>query len=105
MNTENPDYNHPIIDKVAEINPDAKVLEPRSTFNRAIIESTPDGQLVYSAEEIIFALMDVDKMSEDSALEDFDYNIRRALDYVCPKDRPILKYTEHDEFGLDPANH
>ena len=90
MNTED------IIDKLAETNPHAIVLEPRSTFNRAIIESTPDGKLVYSSEKIIRAFMDEDEMSEEEAIEYFEYNTVRAIDYMPKAHRPLLKYTEEE---------
>jgi hypothetical protein len=41
-----------VLDTIAEINPDAIVLEPQSTFNQAIIGSDPDGRLVYSSNKI-----------------------------------------------------
>ena len=86
-----------IIDHLAETNPHVIVLEPRSTFNRAIIGITPDGnKLVYSSEKIIRAFMDVDKMSEEEAIEWFEYNTLRAIPYMRPKaHRPVIKYEQN----------
>ena len=67
------------------------MLEPRSTFNRAIIGTDPDGRLVYSSNKIIRAFMDEDGMSEEEAIEYFDFNIEGA--YVGEY-TPIYMYQE-----------
>ncbi len=83
-----------ILDQVAEINPDAIVLEPRSTFNRAIIGTDPDGRIVYSANKIINAFVDEDEMTEEEAIEYFEYNTLRAIQYMGSANKPILVYDE-----------
>lgn len=84
-----------ILDQVSEINPDAIVLEPRSTFNRAIIGTDPDGRVVYSSNKIIRAFMDEDSMTEEEAIEYFEYN---TLGTIQPMDNPNKPLFVYDEF-------
>ena len=84
-----------ILDQVSEINPDAIVLEPRSTFNRAIIGTDPDGRVVYSSNKIIRAFMDEDGMTEEEAIEYFEYN---TLGTIQPMDNPNKPLFVYDEF-------
>ena len=83
-----------ILDQVAEINPDAIVLEPRSTFNRAIIGTDPDGRIVYSANKIINAFMDVDGMTEEEAVEYFEYNTLGTIQPMGSSNKPLFVYDE-----------
>ena len=83
-----------ILDQVSEINPDAIVLEPRSTFNRAIIGTDPDGRLVYSSNKIIRAFMDEDGMSEEEAVEYFEYNTLGAIQPMDDPNKPLFVYDE-----------
>ena len=94
MQNTQTDYEY-IIDQVAEINPDSIVLEPRSTFNRAIIGSDPDGRLVYSANKIIRAFTDEDDMTEEEAVEYFEFN---TLGTIQPMDNPNKPLFVYDEF-------
>ena len=64
------------IEQVAEINPDAIVLEPRSTFNRAIIGMDMDGKLVYSATRIVKAFIVDEDGTEEGKLLNFLNTIR-----------------------------
>lgn len=82
------------IEQVAEINPDAIVLEPRSTFNRAIIGMDMDGKLVYSATKIVKALVDEDGMTEEEAIEFFEYNTLGAIQPMNNPNKPLLVYDE-----------
>ena len=84
-----------ILDQVSEINPDSIVLEPRSTFNRAIIGIDPDGRVVYSSNKIIRAFMDEDGMTEEEAIEYFEYN---TLGTIQPMDNPNKPLFVYDEF-------
>lgn len=94
MQNTQTDYEY-ILDQVAEINPDSIVLEPRSTFNRAIIGSDPDGRLVYSANKIIRAFGDEDDMTEEEAVEYFEFN---TLGTIQPMDNPNKPLFVYDEF-------
>ncbi len=84
-----------ILDQVSEINPDSIVLEPRSTFNCAIIGIDPDGRVVYSSNKIIRAFMDEDGMTEEEAIEYFEYN---TLGTIQPMDNPNKPLFVYDEF-------
>ena len=84
-----------IIDQVAEVNPEAIILEPRSTFNRAIIGSDVDNRIVYSSNKIIRAFMDEDGMTEQEALEYFEFN---TLGTIQPMDNPNKPLFVYDEF-------
>ena len=83
-----------VIDTIAEINPNAIVLEPQSTFNQAIIGSDPDGRLVYSSNKIIRAFMSEDGMSEEEAIEYFEYNTLGTIQPMDNPDKPLFVYDE-----------
>jgi|TARA_Y100001936_G_C15859247_1_gene551562 hypothetical protein len=83
-----------VLDTIAEINPDAIVLEPQSTFNQAIIGSDPDGRLVYSSNKIIRAFMSEDGMSEEEAIEYFEYNTLGTIQPMDNPDKPLFVYDE-----------
>jgi hypothetical protein len=93
MQNTQTDYEY-ILDQVAEINPDAIVLEPRSTFNRAIIGSDPDGRLVYSANKIIRAFTDEDDMTEEEAVEYFEFNTLGTIQPMDNSNKPLFVYDE-----------
>jgi len=84
-----------ILEQASEINPDAIVLEPRSTFNEAIIGIDPDGRLVYSANKIVNAFVSHDDMTEEEAVEYFEYN---TLGTIQPMDDPNKPMFVYDEF-------
>ena len=83
-----------VLDTIAEINPNAIVLEPQSTFNQAIIGSDPDGRLVYSSNKIIRAFMSEDGMSEEEAIEYFEYNTLGTIQRMDNPDKPLFVYDE-----------
>ena len=83
-----------VLDTNAEINPNAIVLEPQSTFNQAIIGSDPDGRLVYSSNKIIRAFMSEDCMSEEEAIEYFEYNTLGTIQPMDNPDKPLFVYDE-----------
>jgi hypothetical protein len=83
-----------ILEELSEINDEAIVLEPRSTFNRAIIGSDVNCRLVYSVTKIIRALMDEDGMSEQEALEWFEFNTLGTFNGMEDKNKPIFMYDE-----------
>ena len=83
-----------VLDTIAEFNPNAIVLEPQSTFNQAIIGSDPDGRLVYSSNKIIRAFMSEDGMSEEEAIEYFEYNTLGTIQPMDNPDKPLFVYDE-----------
>jgi hypothetical protein len=83
-----------ILEELSDINEEAIVLEPRSTFNRAIIGSDTNCRIVYSVTKIIRALMDEDDMSEEEALEWFEFNTLGTFNGMEDKNKPIFMYDE-----------
>ena len=75
---------------IALASPKALVLEPRSTFNNALVGVSSDGRLVYSEDKIMGALQDIDGMSYEEALDYYQFNTVRALEYVKGSVSPII---------------
>lgn len=71
------------------------MLEPRSQFNRAIVGIASTGVLVYSARLCVESFIN-QGMSGEEALEYFQYNTLRAMDYVPQETRPIFITSERD---------
>lgn len=80
-------------DKIEELmslaDPKALRLEPKETFDRAILGLTSDGRIVYSENKILLALQDVEGMEYDEALEWYEYNTSRGVAYAGKK-APII---------------
>jgi len=83
-----------ILEELTEINADAIVLEPQSTFNRAIVGSDTSNRLVYSVTKIISALVDEDGMDEQEALEWFEFNTLGTFNGMQNINKPIFIYDE-----------
>jgi hypothetical protein len=95
MQNNNEDtFGDEVIERIAEWNEDAIVLEPRSTFNRAIIGSDTDYRVVYSVEKIISALMEDHEIDETDALEHFEYNTLGTFRGMQDNNKPIFIYEE-----------
>lgn len=82
------------LDQVAELNEDAIILEPQSTFNRAIIGFDTNGVLVYSTNKIIDALHKVDGMTIEEAIEFFEFNTLGTFSGMDNPNKPIFVYDE-----------
>ena len=94
-NKEQQSFGEEVIERVAEWNEDAIVLEPRSTFNRAIIGSDTDDRVVYSVEKIIRALMEDNELDETDALEHFEYNTLGTFRGMQDNNKPLFV---HEDF-------
>ena len=88
-------FGDEVIERIAENNEDAIVLEPRSTFNRAIIGSDTDDRVVYSVEKIIRALMEDNEIDETDALEHFEYNTLGTFRGMQDNNKPLFV---HEDF-------
>jgi hypothetical protein len=88
-------FGDEVIERIAENNEDAIVLEPRSTYNRAIIGSDTDDRVVYSVEKIIRALMEDWEIDETDALEHFEYNTLGTFRGMQDNNKPLFV---HEEF-------
>jgi len=84
-NEEQQSFGEEVIERVAEWNEDAIVLEPRSTFNRAIIGSDTDYRIVYSVKRIIDALMEDNEVDDTDALEHFEVCKTTTNHCLCMK--------------------
>jgi len=93
-NKEQELFGEEVIERVAEWE-DAIVLEPRSTFNRAIIGSDTDYRIVYSVKRIIDALMEDNEIDETDALEHFEYNTLGTFRGMQDNNKPLFV---HEEF-------
>ncbi len=71
-------------------NPKALVLEPRGHFDSALVGVSSDGRLVYSEAKILIALQDKDGMSYEEAVDYYQYNTVRALEYAKASVSPII---------------
>ena len=88
-------FGDEVIERVAEWNEEAIVLEPRSTFNRAIIGSDTDYRIVYSVEKIIRALMEDNGINEVDALDHFEYNTLGTFQGMDNNNKPLFV---HEDF-------
>jgi len=88
-------FGDEVIERIAENNEDAIVLEPRSTFNRAIIGSDTDYRIVYSVKRIIDALMEDNEIDETDALEHFEYNTLGTFRGMQDNNKPLFV---HEDF-------
>jgi hypothetical protein len=86
-NKEKELFGEEVIERIADCNEDAIVLEPRSTFNRAIIGSDTDYR--------IDALMEDNEMDETDALEHFEYNTLGTFRGMQDNNKPLFV---HEEF-------
>jgi len=87
-------FGDEVIERIAENNEDAIVLEPRSTYNRAIIGSDIDDRVVYSVEKIIRALMEDWEIDETDALEHFEYNALGTFRGMQDNNKPLFIYED-----------
>jgi len=87
-------FGDEVIERIAENNEDAIVLEPRSTYNRAIIGSDTDDRVVYSVEKIIRALMEDNEIDETDALEHFEYNTLGTFRGMQDNNKPLFIYED-----------
>ena len=68
-----------ILDIKDYVSEDALLLEPRERYDHCIIGATYDGtKIIYDAIKIIEALVEDDDMTEDEAVEYFEFNILGA---------------------------
>lgn len=87
-------FGDEVIERIADNNPSAIVLEPRSTYNRAIIGSDTDDRVVYSVEKIIRALMEDNEIDETDALEHFEYNTLGTFRGMKDNNKPLFIYED-----------
>lgn len=59
-------------------------------YDEAIVGITHDNRVVYDSELMIQALIDHDGMSYEEAIDWFEYNTLRGLDYFPYPNKPII---------------
>lgn len=82
-----------LIVSIAELNPDAILLEPQSIYNTAILGYDTEGRVVYSVEKILDALAK-DGMTWDEAYEYFEFNTLGTFIGMNNPNKPIFIYEE-----------
>lgn len=80
-----------LVNEIAEFNPDAILLEPRSIYDSAIIGYDTDGRVVYSVNGIVGALSE-DGMTADEAIEYFEFNTLGTFSGMNEPNKPIFLY-------------
>jgi hypothetical protein len=56
-------------EEIISNNPKAMVLQPRATFDSALLGVTSDGRLIYDESKILVALQNIDGKSYEEALD------------------------------------
>jgi len=68
------------------------LLEPRDLFDKAIIETTINGNPVYCVDKILALLIEKeDPFTEEEAQEHFYFNILRSSEYLPEDRRPYFR--------------
>ena len=80
-----------LLDTIAEINPDAILLEPQEIYNNAIYGYDSEGRVVYLVDGIIGSLMK-DGMTQEEAVEFFEFNTLGTFMGMSNPNKPIFIY-------------
>ena len=80
-----------MIDEIAEFNPDAILLEPRSIYNNTIVGHDTDGRVVYSVNGIVGTLTK-EGMTHEEAYEYFEFNTLGTFAGMNNPNKPIFLY-------------
>lgn len=78
------------------------VLEPRKTYDRAIIGQTTNGALIYSWDGLVECLMvgreeDENGESREDAVSQIEHNILKSLRMFPEDERPVVAFVEDFE--------
>lgn len=71
-----------IRDMVDEYGHEETLVFDNPDFDKAIIGVTHDGRAVYDYDEMVYCLMEDDKISEEEAIDFIEYNTIRSLPYA-----------------------
>jgi len=83
-----------MVDKIAEMNPEAILLEPQSFYNKTIMGYSGDGQVVYSVGQILEGHVNEDDMTYEEAIEFFEFNTIGTFMGMNNPNKPIFMYEE-----------
>lgn len=74
------------------------LLEPRALYDQAIIATTTEGAPIYCADKIFVLLTEkTDPLTDDQAMNHFQFNILRECEYLPRESRPYFKYLDDEE--------
>jgi hypothetical protein len=83
-----------MVDKIAEMNPEAILLEPQSFYNKTIMGYSEDGRVVYSVDQILEGHVNQDDMTYEDAVEFFEFNTIGTFMGMDNPNKPIFMYEE-----------
>tara|TARA_B100000902_G_C26928342_1_gene725111 strand:+ start:250 stop:552 length:303 start_codon:yes stop_codon:yes gene_type:complete len=83
-----------MVDKIAEMNPEAILLEPQSFYNKTIMGYSGDGQVVYSVGQILEGHVNEDDMTYEEAIEFFEFNTIGTFMGMDNPNKPVFMYEE-----------
>lgn len=83
-----------MVDKIAEMNPEAILLEPQSFYNKTIMGYSEDGRVVYSVDQILQGHVNQDDMTYEDAIEFFEFNTIGTFMGMNNPNKPIFMYEE-----------
>jgi len=82
-----------LLDAIAELNPEAILLEPQKIYNSAILGYDTEGRVVYSVDCIITSLVE-DGMERDEAIDFFEFNTLGTFMGMSNPNKPIFTYEQ-----------
>ena len=83
-----------MVDNIAELNPEAILLEPQSFYNTAIMGYSEDGRVVYSVNQILQGHVNQDDMTYEDAVEFFEFNTIGTFMGMDNPNKPVFMYEE-----------
>ena len=89
-NKTNQDIKNALAEQFDEEILDTIVLIDTEAYARAVIGITEDYRLIYDYDSMVEGLMEMNKLSEQDAIDHIEYNTIRSLPYI--ENAPIIKY-------------
>lgn len=72
------------------MDPESLLLEPRSTFDAALLGVDTTGRAVYSFQTMVESLVEKDGMTTEEAAEFIEYNTLPSICYLNAKVAPVI---------------
>ena len=83
-----------LVDNIAELNPEAILLEPQSFYNGTIMGYSEDGRVVYSVDQILSGHVNQDDMTHEEAIEFFEFNTIGTFMGMDNPNKPVFMYEQ-----------
>jgi hypothetical protein len=83
-----------LVDNIAELNPEAILLEPQEFYNPTIMGYDEGGRVVYSVDMILQGHVEEDGMTHEEAIEFFEFNTIGTFMGMDNPNKPIFMYEE-----------